>query len=132
MRTDGSFVGDSGGFGLSRAPDSGGKGRFLDQVVFLNTWLKEFLPILLEDPAGPPIILLQSDTGPGLSPSLRMNNLSAYYFPGRDYTALYPSITPVNSFRVVFDQFFGENLPLLDDNSYFSTYKDPFEFKQNP
>lgn len=132
VRTDGSFVGDSGGFGLSRTPDAGAKGRFLDQVVFLNTWLEEFLPILLEDPAGPPIILLQSDTGPGLSPSLRMNNLSAYYFPGGDYTALYPSITPVNSFRVVFDQFFGENLPLLDDNTYFSTYKEPFEFKQNP
>jgi hypothetical protein len=132
VRTDGSFVGDSGGFGLSHESEAETKGSFLDQVVFLNGWLEEFLPTLLDDPDGPPIILLQSDTGPGLSPSLRMNNLSAYYFPGEDYSALYPSISPVNSFRVVFNQFFSDELPLLDDASYFSTYKEPFEFKKNP
>jgi hypothetical protein len=32
---------------------------------------------------------------------------------------LYPSISPVNSFRVVLDSYFAQNLPLLEDQSYF-------------
>ena len=33
--------------------------------------------------------------------------LNAYYFPGQDYHSLYPNITPVNSYRVIFNQFFN-------------------------
>ena len=43
--------------------------------------------------------------------------LSAYHLPGVDPEAagLYPDITPVNSFRVVFDTYFGADLGLLPD-----------------
>jgi hypothetical protein len=44
--------------------------------------------------------------------------LNAYYFPDQNYEALYPEITPVNSFRVLFNQFFGAKHPPLPDNSY--------------
>jgi hypothetical protein len=44
--------------------------------------------------------------------------LNAYYFPDRDYSALYPEITPVNTFRVVLNQFFGADHVLLPDRSY--------------
>ena len=44
--------------------------------------------------------------------------LNAYYFPGQDYSALYPGITPVNTFRVVLNQFLGGEYPLLPDKSY--------------
>jgi hypothetical protein len=45
----------------------------------------------------------------------------AYYFPGKDVSELaYPTMTPVNSFRLVFNTYFGGNFPLLEDTSYFS------------
>jgi hypothetical protein len=44
--------------------------------------------------------------------------LNAYSVPG-GAPALYPSISPVNSFRVILNARFGESLPLLPDRSYF-------------
>ena len=58
----------------------------------------------------------------------RFSIMNAYYFPDKDYSSLYPSITPVNTFRVIFNKYFDENLPLLPDNNYFSTIYHPYEF----
>ncbi len=44
--------------------------------------------------------------------------LNAYYLPGEKTNLLYPSISPVNSFRVVFNLFFNEEYDLLPDKSY--------------
>ena len=60
----------------------------------------------------------------------RLGILNAYYFPDGIYANLYPSITPVNSFRVVLDQFFGTQLGLLEDHSYFSTFDEPYDFNE--
>jgi hypothetical protein len=57
-----------------------------------------------------------------------MRNLSVYYLGDAAQDALYPSITPVNSFRAALAARFGVDLPLLEDVSYFSTYDRPFEF----
>jgi hypothetical protein len=40
------------------------------------------------------------------------------YLPGVDHRALYPTMTPVNEFRMIFNLYFGSNLPLLPDRSY--------------
>ena len=55
--------------------------------------------------------------------------LNAYYLPNVDKAILYPSITPVNAFRLVFNLYFGTDFELLPDNSYFS-YEEhsPYEF----
>ena len=58
----------------------------------------------------------------------RMSILNAYYFPGQKYGALYPGISPVNSFRVVLNTYFGADLELLPDRSYFSTWPEPYKF----
>ena len=41
--------------------------------------------------------------------------LNAYYLPGDGSKKLYPSISPVNTFRVVFSHYFGADLDLLPD-----------------
>ncbi len=41
---------------------------------------------------------------------------------------LYPTITPVNTFRVVFDGYFGGNYGLLEDTSYYSVASDLYNF----
>jgi hypothetical protein len=48
----------------------------------------------------------------------RLGILNAYYLPGVSHESLYPGISPVNSFRVVFNQYFGAGLPLLEDRSH--------------
>jgi hypothetical protein len=38
---------------------------------------------------------------------------------------LYDSITPINSFRIVLDEYFGSDYPLLEDVSYYA-----YQFRQ--
>lgn len=57
----------------------------------------------------------------------RLSILNAYYLPGRE-NAYYKAITPVNTFRVIFNQYFGTKLSILPDRSFFSIYSDWFNF----
>ena len=88
----------------------------------------------------PSVIILHSDHGPdirlvaGIPDShylkARMGILSAIYFPDKEYASLYPSMTPVNIYRMVFNKYFGLDLPLLKDRNYFSYDEKPLEFKE--
>ena len=49
------------------------------------------------------------------------SNLNAFYFPNKDYSRLYDSISPVNTFRVVLNTYFNAQLPLLKDSSIIVT-----------
>mgnify|MGYP003492704243 FL=1 len=51
-------------------------------------------------------------------PALRMSILNAYYVSAAAKKDLYPAITPVNSFRVIFNHYFGTEYPLLEDFAY--------------
>ncbi len=58
----------------------------------------------------------------------RMSILNAYYFPGRESDLLYESITPVNTFRIVFNEYFDGQYPLLEDRNYFASWLAPYKF----
>ena len=64
------------------------------------------------------MIIIQGDHG--LDTEARMAILNAYYLPGDGAKMLYPTITPVNSFRVVFNAYFGQEYPILPDTSLYS------------
>jgi hypothetical protein len=53
--------------------------------------------------------------------------LNAYYVPHDVRARLYPSITPVNTFRVILGHYFPGAYGLLPDDSYFSSYDSPYE-----
>ena len=110
---------------------------YTDQVAFLNKQLMSALDYVFEHSQTKPIIIIQGDHGPkGFSDENIENDdftenfaiLNAYYFPDQDYADLYPSISPVNSFRIVANKFFGQAFPLLADKSYFSDVVRPFDF----
>jgi len=61
-----------------------------------------------------------------------MKILNAYYLPDGGSEAIYPAISPVNTFRTIFNRYFGGNLPLLEDRSYFSPVDDPFRLTPIP
>ena len=46
--------------------------------------------------------------------------LNAYYLPGKGTDGLYPSITPVNSFRLIFNAYFEGKYEMLEDRLFFT------------
>ena len=108
------------------------------QIQYVNTLVLETIDAILTRSTTPPIIILQGDHGPGAHlhwgsleqtiPAERFGILNTYYFPDQDYALLYPSISPVNSLRVVFNQFFDVDFALLPDRHYYSPWSFPFDF----
>lgn len=106
----------------------GGAQGYADQVAYADKIITDVVGALQDRPA-PPVILIQADEGPypvrdydipwqDAAPkelAIKSGILSAYYFPDGEYSALYPDISPVNSYRVLFDKYFGADLPLLPD-----------------
>jgi len=48
-------------------------------------------------------------------PANEFMNLNAVYFPDKNYKEVYDSITNVNEFRVIFNKYFDQQLPILRD-----------------
>jgi hypothetical protein len=119
--------------------DSDRDGRFLwyrvgysDQIDYLHQRLIPLLRSIITNSNSPPYIILQGDHGPEEAGSDdRMRILNAYYLPGGS-ELLYPEITPVNSFRVVFNEMASIDLPLLEDKGLFSVYNRPYDFTMVP
>jgi len=121
--------------------------NYVDQLIFANSKVTALLDELLSSSEVPPIIILQADEGPfplryeldednfiweeATEAEIRekMGILNAYYLPNVDTSLLYPSITPVNSFRVVFNLYFGADFELLPDKGYaFHSGRYPYKF----
>lgn len=120
------------------------KQKYLDQVVFVNNQMKSVIESILAKSEKPPIIIIQGDHGSAssfytdksggwLRPTPRqlrerMRVLNAFYLPGGDYSILRPDITPVNSFRLVFNRFLDADFKPRKDISYYSNYMSPYVF----
>ncbi|MCC6499622.1 MAG: sulfatase-like hydrolase/transferase [Anaerolineales bacterium] len=103
---------------------------YQNQLTFLNQKVLEAVDTLIAESDTPPIIILQGDHGPWLqSNNKRMWILNAYYLPNHDQ-GLYPTISPVNSFRYIFDEYFKGNYDMLPDVSYFSPVPKLYNFSE--
>jgi uncharacterized SAM-binding protein YcdF (DUF218 family) len=89
---------------------------YRDQVNYLNQRMLAVIDSILAQSAQPPVILIQGDHGVPRLEGYQNAILSAYLLPGKE-GALYASISPVNSFRVVFNEYFGGGLELLADEA---------------
>jgi hypothetical protein len=58
--------------------------------------------------------------------------LNAYYLPNAGEQFLYEKMSPVNSFRVVFNTNFGGNYGLLEDISRYTLSREPYQFEVIP
>ena len=54
--------------------------------------------------------------------------LNAILLPSHGQESVYPTISPVNIFRLVFKRYFGADLELLQDKSVWSTWQHPYRF----
>jgi hypothetical protein len=98
-------------------------------VQFLDNRAPGIVKQIIKNSKNPPIIIIQGDHG--MRSDNRLEILDLYLIPGGS-KELYPSITPVNSFRVIFNTFFKGNYPLLDGHSYLSTYNKPYDVEEVP
>ena len=98
------------------------------QVTYANRAITQIVKQIIAQSKIPPVIIIQGDHGPWLQPTDRhMTILNAYYLPGHA-DAVTSTITPVNTFRLVFDLYLGGNFQLLPDASYFSPVPNQYDF----
>jgi len=115
--------------GPRRSPPENETEGYRDQVAYLNAQLLPLMRTLIAESTTPPIIVLQADHGGvNTSSTERMAIFNAYYLPGDGGEQLYTHITPVNTFRLIFDTYFGGAFDLREDASYFSGYQFPYRF----
>jgi hypothetical protein len=129
----------------SLLPDWEPPSGYFSQWKFCVKQVEQWVDVILKASNGKAVIIVQSDHGSGLRMKdpldwycERMRILNAYYLPSDSSAgkkngncSLYPTITPVNSFRVVFNKYFKVGLPLLKDESYCSpVWEKPFEWQE--
>jgi len=109
-----------------------------DQISYLNGEVKETIASIIDNASRPTVILLHGDHGlrsheywydenhrSNFRESLAI--LNAYYFYDGNYEKLYDNITPVNSFRLIFNQFMNTEFQLLEDKSYLSVWLEQYD-----
>lgn len=101
------------------------KKYYPDQLTYVTKQLEALVSRILETSATPPIIVIQSDHGSSLFPRShkdyrrnRLKNFSAFYLPYGGNDMLWEDITPVNTFRVLFNYYFGTDFEKLPDRSF--------------
>lgn len=111
-----------------------GRKAYVDEVKYLNQRILEILRSIKASSTRPFVLIVQGDHGTfGFGTgdeNDRTKILNVYYFSDGNYSLLYPGISPINTFRIVFNQYFGSNLPLLPDKTYFSGYDASFDFNE--
>ena len=101
-------------------------------VAGLNIHLKQSLQAIMETTGGNAVIIVQSDHGShaGFNPDSvaatdipeRFGILNAIYLPpGVPRDGLAPGMSSINTFRVVLNNLFGMEMPLLEDRAFFSS-----------
>lgn len=128
--------------GENGAKDAGDNNArlYVKQLEYVNKRVSKIVDTIITGSDRPPIIILQADHGAyrpdyarewnsakatGLTDkyiqnvfSDRVRIFNAYYLPGAKPELIYDGISPVNSFRIVFNYYFGADYKLLKDISY--------------
>jgi hypothetical protein len=118
------------------------KSRYLISLEILNNKVIKMINTIVNDKNNKPIVIIQSDHGSSssfipytekwnkpnsINLNERMKNFAAYYFPDKN-NVFTDSISPVNTFRIVFNNYFNEKYNLFPNKIYFSNYEKPFDF----
>jgi hypothetical protein len=109
---------------------------YREQVIFINHEIINVIKSLLAKSKTPPIILVMGDHGPASMFNWRLDapgcvwerssNLYAILLPGHQADGtVYETMTPINTFRVIFNTYFGTDLSLLEDRTYLMAWQQP-------
>jgi len=111
--------------------------NYIMQLNYINKKVQDMVDKILSKSNNPPIIILQSDHGPAsifewkhptqTGIKERFSIFNAFYLPDKGQGVLYETITPVNTFRIIFNLYFNTDYKLLDDRCYFASWSRPYE-----
>jgi hypothetical protein len=111
---------------------------YREQVMFTDKMIIETVKKLEQNMKKNSIIIIHGDHGDGANLDWedysktdfgeRLSIFLAYYLPDGGDKLLYPSISPVNNFRIILKGYFNEKIDLLPDRSYFSRWSKPYDF----
>ena len=114
------------------------KKGYIDQLKFTNKIVQEMIEKIIDEKKTPKIIIIQSDHGAAVpldwqNPTEKMqhdrlSNINYILLPDKNENPLYNTITPVNTFRVLFNDYFNTNFEVLEDRMFFSEYNKPYSF----
>ena len=112
------------------------KEGYLNQLKFTNKKIQHFITKVIDESEIPPIIIIQGDHG--LKSEMedlqnptdeelkeRFSILNAYYIPTK-IELLEQNITPVNSFRIIINELFNEQLEMLPNTNYWTVPDPPY------
>jgi hypothetical protein len=131
---------------MGTGPDAAARMKplYIEQIKFVNSVIQNTVDEILSNSHEPPIIVIQSDHGPisemiahqtGTesreelfgNPPIQMQLrerapiLTAILVPESCGSALYSTLSPINTFRLIFDSCLGSNYGLIDDTSYWGS-----------
>lgn len=89
---------------------------YTGEIQYMNSRILPILREIINTSKTPPIIVMMGDHG--VRSANRFQILNTYYLPDNGKERLYSTITPVNSFRVIFDTYFGSDYGLITDQTY--------------
>ncbi|MGD0565772.1 MAG: hypothetical protein ABSA34_00390 [Candidatus Goldiibacteriota bacterium] len=111
---------------------------YAEQVMFTDKMILETVKKLEQNMRKNSIIIIHGDHGDGANLDWedlsktdfgeRLSIFLAYYLPDGGDKMLYPSISPVNNFRLILKKYFNEKIGFLPDRSYFSKWSKPYDF----
>jgi hypothetical protein len=96
------------------------KQGYINSISYVNGRILTIVKKILAESKTPPIIILQGDHASNISgrrDNRQFKILNAYYLPQNGNEKIYPNITPVNTFRLIFSYYFNQDYPLLPDQS---------------
>jgi hypothetical protein len=98
---------------------------FLSYLKYTNKIIEELLDIINRTSSNKSVIIVQSDhgfrdfAGSERCPECFFKNYSAIYFPDKDYSTLYDSLSNINTFPILFNKYFNSKIPLQKDSCVF-------------
>jgi len=115
------------------------KEGYIGQLQYTNKLVQETIEKILAENTNSPIIIIQGDHGSDLSElgwethdddSLRerFSILNAFLIPDKEKEIFYETVTPVNSFRILFNHIFNDEYELLEERQYTPEEHDPWKF----
>jgi len=104
---------------------------YLNEIQFINKKMMNIMTKILSE-SDESIIIIQGDTGssilnnPDISDYMkkRLSILYAIHIPNVDTKSFSKNISPVNTYRIIFNNYFETNLEILDNRYYWYTDSD--------
>ena len=117
--------------GQVRWPVTESDRAYLDQITYTNSRLIEIMKTLIDESTNSPVIVLQGDHS-YVQGEDRNKVLNAYYLPEGGNDMITPDFSPVNTFRLIFNTYFSEDLEIFPNIAYRPREGSPYQFDVLP